>query len=207
MNNKREIWETFVAVEGIDGSGTTTLTRLLCEKLKSKNLYCEKGFEPTDGPVGRLIRSSLSEDPPFQRETLAYLFAADRHEHLYSPGGILSCIKKGGIYISDRYFFSSLAYQSLDAGWERVNTINIRFPLPSHLIFLDLPAGKAMERINRRESRDVFENQPFQERVAVSYRKTIEKYKNTGIKILELDSNEPAEYLAEKALKFIIESI
>jgi len=207
MNNKREIWKTFIAVEGIDGSGTTTLSRLLCGKLNDKNLQCEKGFEPTDGPVGRLIRESLSGNPSFQRETLAYLFAADRHEHLYSQGGILSCIKNGGIYISDRYFFSSLAYQSLDAGWDRVNTINIRFPLPSHLIFLDLPAVKAMERINGRENRDVFENTPFQEKVALSYRKTIEQYKNKGIKILELDSNEPAEYLAEKAFEFIIDSI
>jgi len=125
MNSNREIWQHLVAVEGIDGAGTTTLTRNLSEALKKRNIHNETGCEPTDGPIGRIIRKALSGKQPVEPETLAMLFAADRREHLYSPRGIRQTLDSGKIYITDRYFFSSLAYQSLDGMKLKSSTVRI----------------------------------------------------------------------------------
>lgn len=203
MNSNRELWTGLVAIEGIDGAGTTTLARLLAEYLEEKSIAYTASCEPTDGDIGKIIRAALSGRAAVCPKTLALLFAADRREHLYAPGGIRADLDSGRICLTDRYFFSSLAYQSLDAEWEWVNSLNIEYPLPGHLIYLGLPVEDAIKRISVRENMEIFENEELQHKVSESYRKSIDAYKNTGMKILELDTRETPESVRDAALDFL----
>jgi dTMP kinase len=203
MKIDREMWDGLVAIEGIDGAGTTTLSRLLSETLKKRGRNFVCGCEPTPGPVGRLIREALAGRTPLEPKTLARLFTADRHEHLYGTDGIRKNLDSGVIYITDRYFFSSLAYQTLDADWEWVDELNADFPLPGHLIFLGIPVSDAMNRLSSRSSREIFEHTELQIRVSDAYKRSLDAYRNSGMKILELDSRNPPENLRNESLKFI----
>ena len=203
MNRNRELWRPLIAVEGIDGAGTTTLTARLAHSFARSGLNHAVGCEPTDGEIGRLIRRGLSGSPDLKPETMALLFSADRREHLFAEGGIASVIASGGIYITDRYFFSSLAYQSLDASWEWVDALNADYPLPGYLILLSLPVSEAMGRLKGRESRDIYETADQQKRVSEGYRRAVDQYRECGIKLLELDSRRPPDALLRESLRFL----
>ncbi|MCG8553602.1 MAG: dTMP kinase, partial [Desulfobacterales bacterium] len=111
---------SFVVFEGIDGSGKTTQVQLLCKRLASTGAQFFATCEPTDGPVGRLIRRMLSGDLHADQRTIASLFAADRTEHLMDPEtGIRQMVDNGVTVVCDRYYFSSYAYHSqyMDMEW------------------------------------------------------------------------------------------
>src|SRR5512137_26082 len=99
----------FLVIEGLDGSGKTTQTHLLAQKL-SKNYPVNLTAEPSRGKIGTFIRQCcLYEDKRLPIEAEALLFAADRIEHLQKE--IKPAIDEGKIVICDRYIYSSLAYQ------------------------------------------------------------------------------------------------
>ncbi|MDR0316582.1 MAG: dTMP kinase, partial [Treponema sp.] len=114
-----EILRNFAVFEGGDGSGTSTQLALLGQRISRE---CPNGpvffptLEPTEGPVGKLIRSALKRDISLRPDTLARLFAADRGEHLYAPGGVVERCKQGELVVSDRYALSSLVYQGIECG-------------------------------------------------------------------------------------------
>ena len=134
----------FAVFEGGDGSGTTTQLSLLTERLKnSKKPVFFPTFEPTEGPIGKLIRvalltSEFKKDTELQRQTIAMLFAADRNEHIYKPDGILAHANRGELVVSDRYVLSSLVYQGIECGDELPQSLNSRYPAPDVLIFFDI---------------------------------------------------------------------
>jgi dTMP kinase len=131
------ILHRFAVLEGLDGSGTTTQLRLAGRRLEREGVPHFLTWEPTDGPVGTLIRSILRHEVPAEPCTVAMLYAADRSEHLHGPGGILERASRGELVLSDRYLFSSLAYQSLECPEEQVAGLNAGFPLPELLVFVD----------------------------------------------------------------------
>lgn len=134
MITKSEIIRGFIVFEGLDGAGTTTQAGLLEKKFKEEGITCSAGFEPTDNFIGKIIRRILRGEEEVAPGTLAKLFAADRHEHLYNnSSGIIARCRRGEIVISDRYLFSSLAYQSIIFGFDRVLKLNSEYPLPEHL--------------------------------------------------------------------------
>ena len=112
------VLKNFIVFEGIDGAGTTTQQRLLKERLQSQfpHIGCHSTAEPTSGPTGTFLRSVLRGEVQVSPRTAAYLFAADRQEHLAATGGIEELCRNNTIVISDRYLFSSLAYQSAACG-------------------------------------------------------------------------------------------
>lgn len=203
INDNRGIWSHLVAIEGIDGSGTTTLTNSLKEVLCQRGKRHDVGCEPTNGEIGKLIRKMLSGAEKIHPNALALLFAADRVEHIYAQDGIKNTVENNGIYITDRYFFSSLAYQSLGSDWHWVDRLNSPCPLPGYLIYLSLPVSQAMERLTKRDKREIFENEGFQNRVLKSYETSIDAYKDSGINILRLDALKRPETLLEEALDFL----
>ena len=110
------ILKNFIVLEGIDGAGTSTQLNLLKNRLSpEKTVYTA---EPTTLSTGRFLRSVLRGDEKLTPETTAFLFAADRQEHVYGTGGIVESCTSGKLVISDRYVFSSLAYQSITCGEE-----------------------------------------------------------------------------------------
>jgi dTMP kinase len=168
----------FIVIEGIDGSGTTTQAAMLHASLTERGVRAHLTCEPTNGPVGVLIRSVLSGRisssgaRPFDRRALALLFAADRLDHLAYE--VEPHLASGETVISDRYTLSSVAYQSLDCDPAWVRQINRLAPLPDLYVFLRVAAKAADERISRsRSAREIFEELPFQEKVARGYEKAI----------------------------------
>jgi dTMP kinase len=187
----------FFVLEGIDGAGTTTQLKALAALFAAGPRPLFPTCEPSDGPVGRLVREALSGKFVLKPSTLAYLFAADREEHLRGPEGLEARLGKGQRVLCDRYLYSSVAYQSIGADPSLPVLLNSSFPLPEAIYFLDIDPTIAAERIAVRTSKDVFETVPFMERVAARYRAVIELYKDSGPRILVLDARlPPAEITA-----------
>src|SRR5688572_15881873 len=111
---------SFIVLEGVDGAGTTTHTKILTETLRKRGLPVHPTREPSDGPIGVLLRQMLTgrvvvpglhgPRPP-SWTTMALLFAADRVDHVEAE--ILPNLMDGVSVISDRYVHSSVAYQSI----------------------------------------------------------------------------------------------
>lgn len=139
----------FIAIEGIDGSGTTLQTRGLTTWLRQRGHEVVETREPSGGPIGRLIRERLHVDAaPLDPAALALLFAADRLDHVAQE--IDPARRRGAVVVSDRYLLSSLAYQSLDCDLEWVRTINHAAPAPDFYVFLRVPAEVAFARVQQR---------------------------------------------------------
>ena len=187
----------FVVLEGLDGAGTTTQMRLLCDRLDREDRAHDGSYEPTDGPVGRLIRQVLARKVDALPLTVAMLFAADRHQHVNGPDGIVERAARGELVISDRYLFSSLAYQSIECGFRRVLELNEEFPLPELLVFLDTPVAVSQARLDRRISRELYDESGFQARVREGYLQAIEHFEGAGMRVLVLDGERTPEDIHE----------
>lgn len=142
----------FVVIEGLDGSGKSTQTAKLKEWLED---YWKKNNgkrsiavtrEPTDGGVGALIRENLDSNG-FTEKTFTLLFGADRLENI--DRNIKPNLKKGKGVISDRFVYSSLAYQGAQgADREWICEVNKQIIVPDLVIILKLDPEKAIERID-----------------------------------------------------------
>jgi dTMP kinase len=166
----QDVLDRFIVVEGLDGAGTTTQMKALAVAFDQAGIHCHATFEPTASPLGNLVRSVLRKEVVTTPLALAMLFSADREDHLHHPmTGIVDYLKKGTVVISDRYLFSSLAYQSVDCGFERVNALN-DFPIPKYIVYIDTPIEACLERIDsRKDERELFERQEFLAQVKDNY--------------------------------------
>ena len=159
-------------------------------------------FEPTNNPVGTLIRDILSRKTAVRPATLAHLYVSDRHEHLHAAGGILDTAGRGMLAVSDRYLFSSLAYQSIDCGFDYVLRINGIFPLPELLIFIDLEPAICQQRLAERGKAELFDDIQFQQKVRKSYQETFSYFAPTDMQIETVDGTLPPERVHEKIWEF-----
>ncbi len=174
----------FIVFEGIDGSGTSTQAELLKKNLLSSGVSAVATCEPSSGPIGNLIREGFKkrvafvEDAKLFDEQMAYLFAADRHDHLYnSVDGIFSLNNSGITTISTRYFFSSLVYHVSDEDeYQFVKKLNEKFPLPDLTIYIDNPVELSLERIALRAHRDIYENREKLQKVKTNYERVFKEF-------------------------------
>lgn len=181
----------FIVFEGLDGAGTTTQARRLADHLSERGSPAEFTCEPTDFLTGRTIRRLLEGPEHVEAWTLALLFAADRHEHLERPGtGIRARLTAGCTVVSDRYLFSSIAYQGAFVDSAAVERINGAFPLPEYLVFVDTPRSEATRRMATRKTRDILEQDVVQDRVARRYRGVVDAFaERTAVKVVSVDGN------------------
>lgn len=198
MSNVRDILDRFVVFEGLDGAGTSTQLGMLQEAFRERGTTCFATCEPTDGPIGRLIRAVLRGELSVSGCTLALLFAADRSEHLHAPGGVLAALRDGGYVASDRYLFSSVVYQSMDCPTGYVSAINARFPLPRRLIFIDTPPEECQRRVAARGARELFDRLPLQRRLRERYLEVNAHYAALGVEVLTVDGSGPREAVFER---------
>jgi dTMP kinase len=133
-----------IALEGIDGSGTTTQAEKIAAELEASGYGVHRTAEPSTGPIGQVIRRVLRRELAVEDRTLALLFAADRLDHLQRE--IEPALAAGKIVISDRYLVSSLAYQTLNAPIEWVLQINSAARLPEISILLRVSAQIGAQR-------------------------------------------------------------
>lgn len=160
----------FIVIEGIDGAGTTTQTEHLAAAFQARGQAVLATREPTDGPLGRLIRDRLrtgDADP----HTMALLFTADRLDHLRNT--IVPAINAGTVVLSDRFAFSTFAYQGLLTGEPFVRAISASVRRPDVTILLRVAPETAWARLQRRFAAgavpDVFERLSFLRDVAALY--------------------------------------
>jgi dTMP kinase len=158
-----------IVIEGIDGAGTTTQTRLLCQWMRASGHEALATREPSDGPIGRLLRDILrGAHQPVSGTTMALLFAADRMDHLARE--IEPALARGVHVVSDRYYHSSLAYQSLESDREFVEHLNQRARVPDLTLLLAVSPAQAAAR-RRAEGREDerYDATAVQEQVARNY--------------------------------------
>ena len=158
----------FIALEGIDGSGTTTQLGRVASALEKRGHSVLQTMEPSRGPIGTRIREILRGDIVTPADSLALLFAADRLDHLERE--IQPALESDQIALTDRYLLSSLAYQTLDVELAFVESINSRARKPDLSILLQISAKAAAERRAKRGGDDeIFDDLALQERIASAY--------------------------------------
>ena len=212
--------QNFVVFEGADGSGTTTQLNMLADfahpaRKSSGSLQAaepeapylapalHKTFEPTNGPIGRLIRSSLRKETNLASSTIAMLFAADRNEHLYGPEGVVERCRRGELVVSDRYVLSSLVYQGITCGNELPARLNKDFPGPELLIFFDIDPETAQKRISGRSQKEIYEELDFQIQVCRRYKALLPTLAEQGTRVETIDASLPAMEVAAKVCALI----
>ncbi len=181
-----------IAIEGCDGSGLSTQTKLLCEFLRNKNHEILQTKEPTENFVGKIIRSILGKEIITDRKTLQLLFCADRAHHLESE--IIPALKNGKIVVTDRYIMSTLAFGSLDieVGW--LKKLNETFPTPDLTIFIDVPEDVSISRIkNSRPKIELFEEAEKLKKIRENYRKLSREFPN----VISIDGTKSVEEVFE----------
>ena len=193
-----EILNNFAVFEGGDGSGTSTQLSMLKQKFsENRGPAFFPTSEPTGGAIGQLIRSALKKCPVLRAETLARLFAADRNEHLFAPGGITERCQHGELVVCDRYIMSSLAYQGIECGENLPRSLNSAFPAPQLLLFFDIDPRTAMERLGGRPSLEIYEHLEFQKKVRERYHSLLGEYRDAGVWVETIDASLNIEKVAE----------
>jgi dTMP kinase len=200
----------FIAFEGIDGSGKSTQVKLLTEKLTTAGLKVYTTCEPTDSPIGKLIRDIFSHRMEADHRTIAGLFVADRLDHLLNKtNGILKKLEEGYTVITDRYYFSSYAYQSphMDLNWViAANSLSADLLRPDLNIYIDISPELSIERLNKgRSSIELYETLENLQNVREKYFEVMELLKNdekvfitNGDRSHEIISNEIWEKISSQ---------
>lgn len=198
-NNTTDSQEApFIVIEGLDGAGGTTQCRLLQSWLERHGHSVLSTNEPTGQPVGTFIRSVL-QDPHSKvgDEVLAYLFAADRQDHLART--ILPALSNDTVVISDQYYHSSLAYQSLSLDFDFVAQLNAPFRSPDITIFLLLEPETSFARVQERGlPLERFETLDRLRSIASSYNQVIDYCQRRGEHIVCLDATQSIEEIHDR---------
>lgn len=203
MVEKSSILDNFIVFEGLDGCGKSTQQRLLKEALVERGISIWETFEPTDQAIGSLVRKVLRREVKATPKALALLYSADRENHLYGDDGLINHLENGEIVISGRYFYSSIAYQSVSVEQSFVESIN-RFPHPSILIYLDCPVEKCLERIEKRgEGKELFDRYEYLSRVSENFDKCLATLPE-GVHLLRADATKDIDEIHKEILEFTL---
>ncbi|MBP5162082.1 MAG: dTMP kinase [Spirochaetales bacterium] len=199
-----EILKNFWVLEGLDGAGTTTQLKNLEAYMAGKGLPVFRTAEPTIYETGKFIRRVLSGEVKVPQSTVAYLFAADRDNHLNNPEyGIKAHLAKGETVISDRYFFSSFAYQSIGFDPEAVMMLNSRFPYPELVLYVDTPVEDCISRIDSRGTdKEIYEKLDYQRLVHENYESFFSRLPE-GCRLIRVDGT----LTREEIFKILIKEI
>jgi len=189
-----------ICIEGIDASGKTTQAKLLVKNLNERGYEAVYTSEPTKGFFGQILRQKIlygNERVPAVVEAL--LFALDRLEHVEKE--IKPALEKEKIVVSDRYLYSSIAYQGaagLDPAWiEEINRWAIK---PDLAIYLDVPAEVVIKRLKRKRS--VMETLENQRKVRNVYLRLVKE----GMLLL-VDGNRPIEEIEREILEIVMKRL
>ena len=194
----------FIAFEGLDGSGSSTQSALLAERLEKNGHAALLTKEPTgNNPIGKLIREVLQHKWEASPEGLQLLFCADRAEHLKNE--IEPALHNDQIVITDRYLFSTIAYGALsvdDIDW--LTTLNKQFRTPDITFLFQLDPETCIERIQGRGSEfELFEKKEKLTKIWENYEIISQSHPNFYI----IDASKSIEEIAEEIWEIIGELI
>ena len=193
----------FIVFEGIDGAGKSTQVAMLAASLEKEGKSVFLTAEPTDKPSGKALRRALSGAEKKSECEMAAMFVLDRIAHnTDAEDGIFSLVDAGKFVISDRYYYSTLAYQgqSTDYAWTKaMNTACPEIKRPDLCIYLDLLPEQSLARIKRRnESVEIYENLEKLTSVRNAFLSVIDDLKKDGEKIFIVNADRKPEEIAEE---------
>ena len=157
-----------VNLEGIDGCGKSTQSKLLLEKLEGKGEKVIILKEPTKRPHGQKLWDVLHGKRKASNEEILELFVLDRKQHVEEK--IQPALDDGTVVLMDRYYYSSMAYQvagGIDV--EEIREKHVFAPRPDVVLIFDLPVSVALERVKGHSDADEFEKEEHLERVREAY--------------------------------------
>lgn len=201
----------FITFEGPDGSGKTTISTAVTEKLKEMGYDAIYTREPGGIDIAEQIRNVILDpkNVTMDAKTEALLYAASRRQHLVEK--VIPALKKGQIVICDRFVDSSLAYQGYarHLGIEnvfRINEFAIEGHFPDITIFLNLGYEDGLKRIEKRAFKDRLdlETNDFHSEVSKGYQIVLEKYQH---RMNVVDASNPIEKVIEDSLTIILEKL
>lgn len=194
----------FITFEGPDGSGKTSVSTAVCNRLIEEGYNIRYTREPGGSRIAEKIRDIILDpnNTEMDARTEALLYAASRRQHLTDK--VLPAINEGITIVSDRFVDSSLAYQGCgrQIGIDEVYSINqfaIDNNMPYKTLFLDVDAEVGLQRIQKgREHLDRLDQEElgFHERVYEGYQQIIEKYKD---RMIVIDANRDLDVVIEDA--------
>jgi len=188
----------FICIEGLDASGKTTHAHRLVRNLRRKGFDALYTTEPSRGEIGRFIMAFILQRKRRVPSVVeALLFAVDRVDHVEKE--IKPMLENGKIVVSDRYVYSTLAYQGaagLDIKWiEEINRLALS---PDLAIYIDVPPEVVVKRIRRKKS--VMERLETQRRVREVYMKFVENGK-----LVPVDGNRRKDEVAKDILTVVLD--
>lgn len=192
--------DRYIALEGGDGSGKTTLSAALAARLRGEGEEVVEVREPGGTPLGETIRGLLLDSQHVDPWAEVFLFAAQRAQLVREV--ILPALERGAWVISDRSYFSSIAYQGRGRGLgeEKVREINemgLEGTVPGRVYVLEVDPGTGLDR-QHREDRIGAESIDFQKLVAEAYRSLSREQPE---RVLLLDAHRPVDRLVEEILE------
>ena len=171
---------THIVLEGIDGAGTTTQRGCLANALSARGYDVHQTAEPSELPVGKLIRKALQKEIEWDPRQMALAFALDRLDHVKRE--IEPAMAEGKIVLSDRYVISSLVYQSLELPIDWVASLNQHAPEPALTLLIDIDVSEAEARRSQRGGpEEIFDANETQLRLRDAYLTSAKQYPNTHV--------------------------
>jgi dTMP kinase len=189
----------FVVIEGIDGSGKSTVARLVVERLGRRAVLTR---EPTQSWIGRAVhRGDKHKVSPY---TDALLFMADRAQHTEE---ISKLVKRGKVVVSDRYYHSTVAYQAAalndifpgDA-FKWLLDANLGFSIhPDLTVLLHIPPELGLRRVAKRGKYSRFEQLEFLKMVSNNYARIA----RTDRTIVKVDGTQDLESVVDQVVNLV----
>ncbi len=194
-----------IAVEGLDGVGTTTQSQRISAGLRARGYRVVETREPSAGPVGGLIRLALegrlalAQGGAMSEATMGLLFAADRADHIASV--VEPALASGAWVVTDRYVLSNFGYQGSMLGFGWVAGLNAHAPKADLTLYLTVPARVARRRLATRGGlHERYDNPTVQLRVRRGYATALRRYGVAIGPVVHLDAQGAIEEVTEAAL-------
>ena len=200
----------FIVLEGPDGSGKSTISEIICEKLKEKGFSVVHTREPGGIEIAEEIRNVIlnPKNTSMDARTEALLYAASRRQHLVEK--VVPAVNEGKIVICERFVYSSLAYQGYGRGLGfddilKINDFAIGEHYPDMTIYLDINEEEGLKRIENRAFKDRLDNESvnFHHLVNEGYKEVLRRFKDTKV----VDATLTVDEVVDKCLELINELI
>ncbi|KGM96506.1 thymidylate kinase [Clostridium novyi A str. 4552] len=199
----------FITLEGPEGSGKTTIVKMIEEYLKGNNVSYISTREPGGINISEQIRNVIlnRDNTAMDPRTEALLYVASRRQHLAER--VIPALKSGKVVICDRFVDSSLAYQGYarGIGIDKVMEINefaIDGYMPDLTLYLDIEPEIGLSRISKNSEREVnrldLEKLDFHKKVREGYFKLLERYPN---RIKQINANQPVDKVFTEVKNFL----
>lgn len=197
-------------LEGPDGSGKSTISEIICEKLKERGFSVVHTREPGGIEIAEEIRNVIlnPKNTSMDARTEALLYAASRRQHLVEK--VVPAVNEGKLVICERFVYSSLAYQGYGRGLGfddvlKINDFAIGEHYPDMTIYLDINEEEGLKRIENRTFKDRLDNESinFHHLVNEGYQEVLRRFKDTKV----VDATLSIDEVVSKCLELINELI